>query len=304
MFLISDGFLLSQYPSISGPDGVMVPDYQRVFPLLAQQFLPAGLLGLMVTGFLTAFMSSFDTNIHNSTSIVINDIYRPYVANGKSDRHYVRASRVYMALITLVSSIIGIVSQDILKLTMFALAVSLAPGLIKLLRFVWWRVTGRAEAVTQCFSLGLTLVFTSSWGTDLVNQIVIRFFQQGNDIFYITRQVLLMGVSTVVSLIVIFFSRAEPMSHLCSFYGRVRPFGWWGPVRRECANNVGKPDSVGLMLLVSVCGIVLLLCSIFVMTGLLLALWKLCWISLLGVLPSALGLGWGVRKLYPAGTGG
>jgi Na+/proline symporter len=300
IFLISDQSLINQFSMISGPDGVMIPDYERVFPLLVQRYMPVGLVGLMVMGFFSAFMSSFSSNIHNSTAIFINDIYRPYVARGRDEHHYVRCSRLYMIVITALSCLIGVLSQDILKLTMFAIAISLSPGLVKLLRFIWWRVNGVTEVVTQIVSLIVALVMISPMGSAIVNGILGLNHQSGNDAFHITRQFILIGFSTLISFILILCTKPEPMTHLCAFYQRVRPFGWWGPVRKACGSDVENPDSIGIMLVISVCGIFTVFCSIFVVTGLLFALWPLCIGSGIAVLPAAWGTIWGVRRLYPS----
>jgi solute:Na+ symporter, SSS family len=304
IFLVTDQFLMDQFPMIAGPDGNLIPDYEKAFPVLVSQYLPVGLVGLMVAGFLSAFMSSFDTNIHNSTAIVINDIYRPYLAKGRDERHYVRASRVYMVLVTILASALGILSHDILKLSMFAIAISLAPGLVKLLRFIWWRVNGITEVITQWVALILAVVMISPVGTEWVNRILLWYGHEGNDAFHMTRQVLLMGASTLVSLVVLAFTRPEPMDKLCSFYRRVRPFGWWGPVRQACGPDVQKADSIRVMLALTAATLASFFSSVFAVIGFLLAMWTLCLGALACLVPSLWATVWGVRRLYPKSASG
>jgi SSS family solute:Na+ symporter len=299
IFLFSDAFLADNFQMVAGPDGTMIPDYEKVFPLLVERYLPVGLTGLMAAAFLSAFMSSFDTNIHNSTAILINDVYRPYLAKGRSEHHYVRASRIYMTIITAVAAWIGIFSQDILKMSMFAISITLAPGVVKLLRFIWWRVNGLTEVVTQWVALVVALVSITPQGTDWIRQLAESTGHGGNDVFFITRQFILVGSSSLVSLSVLFFTKPEPMEHLCSFYRRVRPFGWWGPVRAACGEDAGQPDSVVVMLLLSLFSIGALLSAIFVVMGLVLAMWTLLAGALVALPLSVAGTIWGVRKLYP-----
>jgi solute:Na+ symporter, SSS family len=295
---------MDQFPMIAGPDGNLIPDFEKAFPVLASRYLPVGLVGLMVAAFLSAFMSSFDTNIHNSMAIVINDIYRPYLAKGRDERHYVRASRFYMLIITILASAIGIYSNDILKLGMFAIAISLAPGLVKLLRFIWWRVNGITEVITQWVALILALVMISPPGTDIVNHILGWYGHGGNDAFHMTRQLLLIGTSTLVSLVVLALTRPEPMPHLCSFYRRVRPFGFWGPVREACGAGLQKQDSIMVMLALTAATLAAFFSSVFAVIGFLLAMWTLCLGALACLVPSLWATVWGVRRLYPKSASG
>jgi solute:Na+ symporter, SSS family len=299
IFLFSDAFLAENFQMVAGPDGAMIPDYEKVFPLLVERYLPVGLTGLMAAAFLSAFMSSFDTNIHNSTAILINDVYRPYLVKGRSEHHYVRASRIYMVIITVVASWIGIFSHDILKMSMFAISITLAPGVVKLLRFIWWRVNGITEVVTQWVALAVALVSITPRGTEWIRQLVASTGHGGNDAFFITRQFLLVGAGSLVSLGVLCFTAPEPMDHLCSFYRRVRPFGWWGPVREACGEQAGQPDSVLIMLLLSLCSIGALMSAIFTVAGLLLAMWTLFAAALACFPLFVIGTIWGVKSLYP-----
>lgn len=299
MFIISDAFLLENFAPIMTPAGEAIPDYEKVFPALVERYLPVGLVGLMVAGFLSAFMSSFDTNIHNSTSIFINDIYRPYVAPKRDEKHYVRLSRLYMVAITVFASIIGIVVQDILMLTMFAMAVMASSGIIKLLRFIWWRVNGMSEIVGQATSFALTVLMISPWGNPFVVSVALFFGQEGNDGFFVTRQLILIGISSITAVATIFLFPPEPMDRLVEFYKRLRPFGWWGPVRRACGEDLPKPDSMIVMAVLSVSAISFIFGLLFVALGLFLALWTVLFVALAVAILGALGSIWGTRTLYP-----
>lgn len=299
MFIVSEAYLLENYAPMTTPAGEPIPDYEKVFPALVSMYLPIGLVGLMAAGFLSAFMSSFDTNIHNSTSIFINDIYRPYVAKKRTEKHYVKASRVYMVAVTILASVIGIIVQDILMLTMFALAVVASSGMIKLLRFIWWRVNGISEVVAQITSLVLTLFILSPWGDPTVVTIANALGQEGNDGFFVIRQLLLIGVSTITAVIAIYAFPPEPMDHLVSFYRRIRPFGWWGPVRKAADLEDYKPDSIAVMSALTVFAILLVFGLLFAALSLFLAYWTILFGSLVAAGVGALGTTWGINKLYP-----
>lgn len=299
IFLVSDQALLEHFPAVPAPGGGQLPDHEMVFPLLMVRYLPTGLVGLTVAGFLSAFMCSFGTNIHNSTAIVVNDLYRPYLRPGRSERHYLWVARIYLVIVAVLASVIGLWMDDILTLSMLAFAIMASAGWVKLLRFVWWRVNGAAELAAQASSLALTLVVVSPLGEPLVHRLMVWTGQSGNDGFFVIRNFLLIGVSTLASIIAVFCAKPEPMDHLCAFYRRMRPFGWWGPVRAACGPDVPEPDSAIVMTLITAGFIAFVFGVVFVALGLLLAFWTLAAWSVLSAIGGWLLLRWGTGKLHP-----
>ncbi len=312
LFLISEEYLLTHFPAAIAADGTPTADFEMVFPALVTKYLPVGLVGLMVTGFLSAFMSSFDTNIHNSTSIFTNDLYRSYLAKGKTDSHYVAASRWYMVFATVVASAIGIMVNDILLLFIFLLGVMQSVGLVKLLRFVWWRTNGWGELVAQVFSIGITSLI-------LLERILLQFGCENlvlfdgfvrmaiqatglsvtNDTFYVFRTLALVGTATTASVVAILLTKPEPMDKLVSFYERVRPFGVWGPVRAHTQVKPGQSDHLGWLTGLSMSMMAVIFGCVFAFLGILLARWVILGFSLPVVAIGFMGFFYTLKKLYP-----
>lgn len=299
IFVISDAYLLQNFDPIYTPEGEAVADYEKVFPALATKYLPAGFLGLMIAGFLAAFMSSFDTNIHNSSSIVINDLYRPYLVKGKSPRHYVSATRWFLVLITVLAGGLGILANDILTLTMVAMTIMKTAGIVKLLRFIWWRTNGRSEVVAQVVAVFTTAFWLSPWGEATVVWLMNVTGQSGNDPFFVYRLILMMGGSSIAAILVIAFGKPEPMDHLCEFYRRMRPFGFWGPVRKACGDDVEQPDSILLLSLLTFGGISLVYGLMFTVLGLFLAFYLMSLGAFLMFLIGSAVTILVMRKMYP-----
>ncbi len=69
-----------------------------VFPHFILTTLPAGLAGLVIAGVLAAAMSSLDSSINAIATVSVVDIFRPYLAPGRSDRFYLRLARVIATL--------------------------------------------------------------------------------------------------------------------------------------------------------------------------------------------------------------
>jgi SSS family solute:Na+ symporter len=307
IFFISDSVLLENFPPLTTPGGALLPDFERAFPLLVQEYLPIGLTGLMTAAFLCAFMSSFDSNIHLTGAVLVNDLYRPYLAKGKDERHYVLATKVVMTLASLVTILIGIYADDILYLGYLAVTVSLGAGWIKLLRIIWWRTNGTADVASQISALFIFAVILSPLGTDLImtalgwmgatkdNGVVV------NDAFLFTRNIAASAISTTVGLILMAVSKPEPMHKLCSFYRRMRPFGFWGPVRAQLGDSVPPPDPLDVQAALVLSALAMVWGAFFAMISFLVAFWLSLIASLLLMLVGAYGSYHFINRLYPKG---
>lgn len=68
-------------------------DTARVFLKYALHELPAGAAGLVIAGVLAAGPAGVNASLNTMAGTVVNDFYKPRVAPGKSDGHYVKAGR-------------------------------------------------------------------------------------------------------------------------------------------------------------------------------------------------------------------
>ncbi|TVR17958.1 MAG: sodium transporter [Balneolaceae bacterium] len=75
------------YPEIENPN--------LVFPELMFDFIPAGVLGLILTGFIAALMSSIDSALTASSSIATMDIYKKFRPNS-SQKQLIKMGKVFI----------------------------------------------------------------------------------------------------------------------------------------------------------------------------------------------------------------
>jgi len=197
-----------------------VADGERAYPLMIKHFLPPGLLGLMVTSFLAAFMSTIDTTLNLSSSYLINDVYRRFVRRDASQRHYVLASRVASIGFMLISCVIALWADSISELFKFMLAFSSGVGGVYILRWFWWRINAWSE-VSAMIASSVICILLTVWKNEL-------------SLSYPSILAATVGGSTVVWLAVTFMTRPVDTEHLLAFYRRVRPPGAWGRLAATC----------------------------------------------------------------------
>jgi len=79
---------------ISEVRGASSNDVNYVFPSYLLQYVPTGVLGLMIAVIFAAAMSSLDSELTALSSATVIDFYRRYFRKGASDAHYLFASKL------------------------------------------------------------------------------------------------------------------------------------------------------------------------------------------------------------------
>src|SRR4029077_6034289 len=69
---------------LKGPDGGT--DFERILPATINNFLPVGVLGLVLTGLLGAFMGTFSGTLNAAQAYIVNDIYLKYITPNATNK--------------------------------------------------------------------------------------------------------------------------------------------------------------------------------------------------------------------------
>jgi solute:Na+ symporter, SSS family len=199
-------------------------DSERVLPLVLSRILPIGLKGLVLAGFIAAFMSSFDTTINCSASFVVNDLVKPYWKNA-TDKGLIYVSYAATLGLVILGILVSFITDNIHDIWIplqFALGSMLLAPLM--LAPYWWRIGGWAHVVS-----GLCTFPVAIWISLTTDMSELQYFP------------ILAGVSLVSCLIASYLFPAAPTETLKDYYRKVRPFGWWGPVRQMLAKDGENP---------------------------------------------------------------
>jgi solute:Na+ symporter, SSS family len=189
-------------------------DRELGYPRLMLDFLPVGVLGLVVASLVAAFMSTVSTLINWSASYLTNDLYARFARPQASQRELVFAARVASAIVTVIGATAAFFSESVADVYRLILAVGTGPGLVLILRWFWWRINAWAELAAML--AGFIVGFLTSVENPILNLQIADFGLR----LFVTA-----GISLAVWVPVMLLTRPEGDEILDSFYTRVRPGG-------------------------------------------------------------------------------
>ena len=206
-------------------------DKELGYPQMMLDFLPVGLLGLVVASLVAAFMSTISTSINWGASYLTNDLYRRFIRPEASQTQLVFMGRVFSVAITALAAVAAYFANDVAQVFRLVIAVGTGPGIVLILRWFWWRINAWAElaAMLAGFLVG---IFTT-----LVPVLVIEDFG--------VRLFVIVGITTAIWVIVLLVTPPEPEAVLERFYRKVRP-GGPGWKRQRAATGLAPVQSLGL----------------------------------------------------------
>lgn len=195
-------------------------DFELVLPYVINNFLPAGLTGILLAGLLSSFMANFSATVNAGAAYLVNDLYKRYVNPEAGNVTLVRASYLGSVLILVVGMIVGMYLSSITQITQWIVS-GLYGGYTaaNVLKWYWWRLNG------QGYFGGMLVGLTGALIVPAVLPIVAPNFH--NTLYAYPFIVLFSLIACVVCSLM-----TKPIEDetLKNFYRNVRPWGFWGPV--------------------------------------------------------------------------
>jgi Na+/proline symporter len=198
------------------------PDFEKLLPIVLTQYVPAGVVGLLLAGLLAAFMSNFAATINAAPAYLVNDIYKRFVNPHATSRTLVSLSRLASFLVLLVGILFGLLTTRIADVMLWLVGALYAGYLMSnVLKWYWWRFNG----------------YGYCWGmvTGMVSAMVLPKLAEytlGHSVQPLYTFPVILTLSLVGCLLGTFFTQPEDEAVLKNFFRTVRPWGFWGPIRR------------------------------------------------------------------------
>ncbi len=154
---------------------VLFPDVESInqtFPNLTKEmqgedvayaammtYLPAGLLGIVLTSLIAAFMSTISTQLNWGSSYVVNDFYARFINTNASEKQKVVVGRITTALLMLAAALFSFYLQSAKGVFDLLLQIGAGTGLLFILRWFWQRINPFSEIAAMVISFLIALFF-------------------------------------------------------------------------------------------------------------------------------------------------
>jgi SSS family solute:Na+ symporter len=177
-------------------------------------FLPAGALGVVLASLIAAVMSTISTHLNWGASYLVNDFYRRFMNDNASEASLVKAGRLIIVILMLLSSVTALYLENALQAFHILLQIGAGTGLLFLLRWFWWRINAASEIAAMIISFVVALYF--------------EFFHQAIGFAPLAswmKLVIGVGITTVGWLTATLLTAPADISVLQAFVRKVRPGG-------------------------------------------------------------------------------
>lgn len=120
-------------------------------------FIPHGLLGLVVTSLIAAYMSTISTHLNWGASYIVHDFYKRFVKPEATEKELLQLGRVLTVFLMFIAMLIALVLDNALGAFQIILQIGAGTGLIFILRWFWWRINAASELAAMAISFGVAL---------------------------------------------------------------------------------------------------------------------------------------------------
>jgi len=193
-------------------------DFEQILPYAIKNFIPVGLTGLLIAGLLAAFMSTYAATVNAAPAYIVNDIYKRYFKPNASQKEYIRMSYLVTTVLVIVGVGVGYLISSINGIMQWIFGALFGGyAAANVLKWHWWRFNA----------------YGYFWGmmSGLIAALALPLLFPSLQPLYAFPYLLVAG--TVGSIMGTLLTPPEDDAVLMSFYQKVRPWGFWQPIREK-----------------------------------------------------------------------
>lgn len=202
--------------------GIATPagtDFEKILPASVNSFLPVGILGIVLTGLLGAFMGTFSGTLNAAQAYITNDIYLKYINPAAGTKSVMAVNYFSGIIVVSIGIILGLFVKDVNTVLQWIVG-GLYGGYIaaNMFKWYWWRFNasgffwGMMAGIVPAIALAVLKSANIISGLDLYYWPVI---------FVLSLAGCFLGT---------YAAPATDTATLKNFYRTVKPWGFWKPI--------------------------------------------------------------------------
>lgn len=172
MFFFVGTSLFVYYQAYPDP-AIADMDADQVLPYFILTKVPAGIAGIMIAAVMAAAMSSLDSGINAISTVAVVDLMKPFLAQGRGDRYYLRAARLVATAATVLVVLGAITFSYLPKESMndVSLIVTSVFGGCLMGLFILGFFTTRVDGAAATIAMGIAIVANVYLGLGLAGKL-------------------------------------------------------------------------------------------------------------------------------------
>ncbi len=217
--------MVAKYPDV--PIQYIQNDF--AYPAMLREFLPAGLLGLVVASLIAAYMSTTASQLNWGSSYLVNDFYGRFYKPDATEKQKVRFGRFSTVALMVCSVLLALVLQNALQAFQYILMIGAGTGLIYILRWFWWRINAYSEISAMVAAGTFSLMFIMIENFSMVrlenDMVAVLGFETSMSYWNVIKLLGTVLLTSATWIIVTLLTKPVDTDTLRSFYSRIRPGG-------------------------------------------------------------------------------
>lgn len=203
-------------------DGSGGVDFERVLPGTINNFLPVGILGIVLTGLLGAFMGTFSGTLNAAQAYITNDIYLKYINPHASNKKVMTVNYTSGLVVVTIGVILGFFAKDVNSILQWIVS-GLYGGYIaaNMLKWYWWRFNANGFFWGMMAGIVPAVLLAALKSENLIHGLELYWWP------------VLFVLSIAGCIIGTYTAPPTDREVLKKFYSTVRPWGFWKPVHEE-----------------------------------------------------------------------
>lgn len=205
---------LLYYNQIYLKDANGITDFEKILPATINNFLPVGVLGLVLTGLLGAFMGTFSGTLNAAQAYIVNDIYLKYINPTAPTKKIISMNYIVGVLVVVAGVFFGFLAKDVNDILQWIVG-GLYGGYVaaNCLKWYWWRFNANGFFWGMAVGIGAALL--------------MPYVTTGLPLFWWPALFVLSLIGCVVGT---YAAPPTDLAVLKSFYKNVKPWGFWQPI--------------------------------------------------------------------------
>jgi len=122
-------------------------------------YLPAGLIGIVLTSLIAAFMSTISTQLNWGSSYIVNDFYVRFLKPNSTEKEKVLIGRLSTVVLMIFAALFSIFLQSAGEVFFLLLQIGAGTGLLFILRWFWDKINPYSEIAAMVISFLIALIF-------------------------------------------------------------------------------------------------------------------------------------------------